>query len=159
MADNPGNGSGFQVYLPKLEDALTHQMEKTAAFTPARERILYVDDEGQALEAGKRVLENLGYQVKALTSSLEALEVFHHSPLEFDLVITDLAMPLISGLELAAELLKIRADVPVILYSGCGESVFPEEARRLGIREFVRKPANIADLARAIRRALDFEEE
>lgn len=158
MAGNPGNGSGFQVYLPGGESRITSRTEKVS-ITSFRERILFVDDERQALELGQRVLEYLGYQVTALTSSLEALEVFHRDPQEFDLVITDLAMPLVSGLELAADLVKIRPELPVILYSGFSESVSPEEARQSGIREFVRKPANIADLARAIRRVLDSEEE
>jgi PAS domain S-box-containing protein len=152
---NPGKGSRFQVYLPRLENGEIPQTEKTAPLTPGKERILYVEDERQVAEVGRRLLAHLGYQVTALNSSLEALEVFHHRPQEFDLVITDLTMPQMTGLELAADFIKIRPGLPIILLSGYSESVSPDSARQLGIREFLSKPVTIADFARAIRRVLD----
>lgn len=158
MAINLENGAGFQVYLPRLDEAETTQTQSKAPFSPLRVRILYVDDERQTVEAGSKLLEHLGCQVTALTSSLAARQVFHDDPQEFDLVITDLAMPMMSGLQLAADLVELRPDVPIILYSGCSESISREAARQLGIREFIRKPANFLELARAIRRVLEVEE-
>jgi YesN/AraC family two-component response regulator len=85
--------------------------------------------------------------------------VFHRRPQEFDLVITDLTMPQMTGLELAADFIKIRPDLPIILCSGYSDSVSPESARQLGIREFLSKPVTIADFARVIRQVLDGEKE
>ncbi len=90
-----------------------------------------------------------------MTSSLKALEVFRRDPEKFDVVITDQAMPLFSGLKLAAELMKVRPELPVILFSSLDGSVSPDIVRQMGIREIVKKPANIEDLALAIRRVLD----
>ena len=114
-----------------------------------------MEDEGQVAEVGRRLLAHLGYQVTALTSSLEALEVFHRHPQAFDLVITDLTMPQMTGLELAADFIKVRPELPIILCSGYSESISPDTARQLGIREFLSKPVTIANLAQAIRRVLD----
>lgn len=152
---NPGKGSCFQVYLPRLKTGKTPQTEEEAPLTPGKERILYVEDERQVAEVGRRLLAYLGYQVTALNSSLEAREVFHSRPQDFDLVITDLTMPQMTGVELAADLVKIRPDLPIILCSGFNESVSPEIARKLNIREFLMKPAKLADFAKAIRRVLD----
>jgi two-component system cell cycle sensor histidine kinase/response regulator CckA len=151
------NGAGFQIYLPGADDNKTPRTDKTSPFTPARAHILYVDDERQTVEVGRKLLEHLGYQITAFTSSLEARKVFYDDPQAFDLVITDMSMPLMSGLELAVDLLKLRPELPVILYSSYSEPVSPEIARNLGIREFLMKPATIGDLARAIRRVLDSE--
>ena len=148
------NDSGFQIYLPDLDRTKVPKTVKTAAGIPVKVRILYVDDDQQIAEMGRRVLEQLGYQVTSFTNSLAAREVFHADPQEFDLVITDLSMPLISGLELAADFAKRRPDLPIILYSG-SEAVSFNEARRHGIWEFLRKPTNILELARAIRRVLN----
>ena len=151
----PGQGSKFHVYLPRLENGVTAKIKKAVPPAPGKERILYVEDEGQVAEVGRRLLTHLGYQVTALTSSVEALEVFHRRPQDFDLVITDLTMPQMTGMELAADLTKIRPELPIILCSGYSESVPPDTARQLGIREFLSKPVTIADFARTIRRVLD----
>jgi len=156
---NPEKDSGSQVLLSVLDSAINPQTDKTVLFTSVKERILYVDDERQILEAGRRFLTHLGYRVTALTSSLEAREVFRSRPQDFDLVITDLNMPLITGLDLAADIAKIRPDLPIILYSGYCESVSPEIVSQSGIREIIKKPANIANLAGIIRRLLDSEED
>jgi PAS domain S-box-containing protein len=152
---NPGKGSRFQVYLPRLEDGVLPQTHMKPHLFPGKERILYVEDEVQVAEVGRRLLVHLGYQVTALNSSLEALEVFHKTPQEFDLVITDLTMPQMTGVELAADFIKVRPELPIILCSGYSESVSPDTARELGIREFLSKPVSISDFSRAIRRVLD----
>lgn len=151
----PGEGSRFQVYLPRLENGVSPQTRKAAPLAPGKERVLYVEDEGPVAAVGRRLLAHLGYRVTALTSSLEALEVFHRHPQEFDLVITDLTMPQMTGLELAADFIKVRPELPIILCSGYSDSLSPDTARQLGIREFLSKPVTIADFARAIRRVLD----
>jgi PAS domain S-box-containing protein len=155
VESNPGQGSSFQVYLPRLKTGITRQTEKAEPLCLGKERILYIEDERQVAEVGRRLLAHLGYQVTALNSSVEARELFHSRPQDFDLVITDLTMPQMTGVELAADFVKIRPDLPIILCSGFNESVSPETARQLNIREFLMKPAKIADFAKAIRRVLD----
>ncbi|MEW6657114.1 MAG: PAS domain S-box protein [Thermodesulfobacteriota bacterium] len=159
VESNPGQGSSFQVYLPRLKTRITRTAEKAEPLCLGRERILYVEDERQVAEVGRRLLSHLGYQVTALNSSVEAQELFHSRPQDFDLVITDLTMPQMTGVELAADFVKIRPDLPIILCSGFNETVSPETARELNIREFLMKPAKIADFAKAIRRVLDSGEE
>ncbi len=152
---NPGKGSSFQVYLPRLKNGITPQTEQAAPLTRGNERILYIEDELQVAEVGRRLLSHLGYQVTAMNSSVEARKVFHSRPQDFDLVITDLTMPQMTGVQLAADFVKIRPDLPIILCSGFNESVSPETARQLNIREFLMKPAKVSDFAKAIRRVLD----
>lgn len=147
------NGSDFRIYFSRRDQAKTPQIRGTVPFT-VRERILYVGDEHQVVEMGRNLLEDFGYRVTALTSSLRALEEFGSRPQEFDLVITDLNMPQLTGVELAAELVKIRPDLPIIICLGSGESVSPEIARKLKIQEFLIKPARITDFISAIFRTL-----
>lgn len=150
-----GEGSKFQVYLPRMEDGAPPQTERTDPLITGHERILLVEDEVQVAEIGHRLLTHLGYQVTVRTNSREALELFQSCPQEFDLVITDLTMPQMTGLDLAANFAEIRPDLPIILCSGYSETVAPETARKLGIREFLEKPVSIAKFAKAIRRVLD----
>jgi CheY-like chemotaxis protein len=92
--------------------------------------------------------------VIAKTDALEALEIFRSQPDAFDLVITDQAMPHVTGRELAEELLRIRSDIPIILCTGFSEVIHEEEAKILGIREFVMKPYSVREIAERIRRSL-----
>ncbi len=119
------------------------------------ERILIVDDEIGLAKLGKDIIESLGYRVTALSSSREALETFRLQPDAFDLVITDMAMPGLNGYELAKELLVIRPDVPIILYTGYSDLIDEEQAKEAGIREYIMKPYKIAGMAAAISRALE----
>ena len=159
MNINSRKDSGGRVTLSVLDLADSPRPDPVVTFTAAKEHLLYVDDDRQVLEMGRRFLTHLGYRVTALTSSLEAREVFLNRPQAFDLVITDLNMPLVSGLDLAAAMVQVRPEMPIILYSGVSEAVPPEIASQAGIRGVLRKPTNIADLAGIIRRLLDTEEE
>ena len=103
---------------------------------------------------GQGVLRRLGYTVVAKRSGREALETFREDG-AFDLVITDQTMPEMTGVMLAAELLKLRPDLPVILCTGYSESVSRETAQEVGIREFLMKPLSKRELAKAVRRALE----
>jgi CheY-like chemotaxis protein len=116
-------------------------------------RILFVDDEEAIVEWGQGVLTRLGYTVIASRSSGEALEAFKKDG-AFDLVITDHTMPGMTGLLLAAELLKIRPDLPIILCTGYSESVSRETALGVGIKEFLMKPLSKEQIARSIHKVL-----
>jgi CheY-like chemotaxis protein len=114
-----------------------------------------VDDEPALSKLYEEILNRIGYRVVARTSSLEALEAFQADPNGFDLVITDLYMPNMNGVDLARGLTEIRPDVPVILSTGFSEAVDGEKAQEAGIQEMLRKPLLASDLAQAIRRVLD----
>ena len=119
------------------------------------ERILMVDDEAPIAKTGSQMLEGLGYAVTTRTSSLEALELFSAKPTDFDLVVTDMTMPNMTGDKLAVELMKIRPDIPVILCTGYSKNVSDETAFEIGIKDFAYKPVVKADLAKTVRRVLD----
>jgi signal transduction histidine kinase len=150
-----GRGSTFHVYLPTLEDA---EAEIEAAAGAARsggsERILLVDDEPQIVDMEKKLLEKLGYRVIGCTSSAEALETFARQPDQFDLVITDMTMPQMTGDRLARQILDIRPGIPVILCTGYNEMISEDKAAAMGIRKFILKPVDKEELAAGIRSAL-----
>jgi DNA-binding NtrC family response regulator len=114
-----------------------------------------VDDEAGIADIARGMLGHLGYEVEVRTSSIEAREMFRANPDRFDLVITDMTMPNMTGDRLAQEILGIRPGTPIILCTGFSESMTQEKARKLGIQEFVMKPFVVKDLAVVIRRALD----
>lgn len=155
VESEPGKGSTFRVHLPKSRDLVRAEPERTASFTGGNERILLVDDEDILVELSKQRLTRFGYRVEATTGSMDALAIFRKDPHGFDLVITDHTMPGMTGMDLAAELLKIRATIPIILCTGYSETVSQERASQIGIKGFLMKPVGKDELAQAIRRALD----
>ena len=108
---------------------------------------------------GEQMLSRLGYEVVARTSSVEALEAFRTQPDKFDLVITDLTMPNMTGKQLARELTGIKSDIPIILCTGYSQIMSDEEAKSIGIDGVVMKPMVMRELAETIRRVLDEEKE
>ena len=152
-----GEGSTFQVYLPIVQgEALQETKGKTVTPTGG-ESILFVDDEIALQEIGQQMLEHLGYRAVVTGSSLDALEIFSKSPEAYDLVITDMTMPHMTGEELARRLLTIRPDLPIILCTGYSEKFTSDKAREIGIRAFFMKPLAIEQLAIIVRRVLDGE--
>ena len=152
----PGKGTQFHIYLPLAESVKKQQVTKVEApIQGGTEHILLVDDEEAILKMEKQALERLGYQVTSLTSSLEALEAFRAAPGKFDMVITDMAMPNMSGDKLSIELTKIRPDIPVLLCTGFSETMTEERIKSLGIRGLLLKPIIIRDLAKKMREVLD----
>ncbi len=150
----PGEGSTFRVLLPKAVDvAIPAAVPGT--LPTGMEHILFLDDEELLTDLAKQILERLGYRVTVLGDSGRALELFSRDPSQFDLVITDQTMPGMTGLHLAEELLRIRAEIPIILCTGHSERVDREKARTAGIREFLMKPLARQELAEAVRRAID----
>lgn len=150
----PEKGTTFHIFLPKITDKTTRAAHTDDSLCGGSERILFVDDECVLVELGQELLEALGYNVTARTSSREALELFRAKPDDFDLVITDMTMPGLTGRELAGELLKIRPDIPIIMCSGFTEFINANEARDAGISEFLMKPYVTSRMAQVIRKAL-----
>jgi CheY-like chemotaxis protein len=150
-----GKGSTFKVYLPAGLKEFETENKLSASIRQGDETILFVDDEDALVEMGYEVLQELGYKVKACGSSQEALEVFQERPGDFDLVITDLTMPQMNGIELSRNLIRLRPDIPIILCTGFSGKITPESAKAAGIKAVLMKPLVIANLAETIRAMLD----
>jgi CheY-like chemotaxis protein len=137
----------------KAPDSISANTAESSPF--GSERILLVDDEDAIARLEKQMLERLGYRVTSRVSSLEALEAFKASPESYDLVITDMSMPNMTGDRLARELVAIRSDVPVIVCTGFSEKMNHEKAEAFGIKGFLMKPIIKSEMAQMIRRVLD----
>ena len=152
----PEKGTEVHIYLPI--------MKKTVHATPqsiikpvqgGTERILLVDDEEGIVKMVQQMLERLGYQVISHTRSPEALKVFKANPNQFDLIISDMTMPQMTGLELANEIKRLRPDIPFIICTGFSEQINGDIYKELGIQSFLTKPVIKKEMAQAIRNALD----
>jgi PAS domain S-box-containing protein len=151
-----GGGSTFNVFIPVLEDRFETLTETGEMPIPrGSEHVLFVDDEPPLVEIGQRMLESLGYSVTPVIGSMDALQCFKKNPFQFDLVLTDYTMPTMRGDQLAAELLKIRQDIPIILATGFTDKITHQDITRLGIRTIILKPIVMAHVATTIRKVLD----
>lgn len=150
-----GKRSRFEVFLPIIETPVETAEEPLKTLHQGKERILYVDDEKPIAEVGKLRLEHLGYEVTAKTSSIEAFELFKCAPDNFDLVITDLTMPKMTGLELARELTAVRPDIPIILCTGYHIQMTEKDPEKTGIQACLMKPIILNELAETVRTVLD----
>ncbi len=151
----PGAGTAFQLYLPAgTGNAIPPRTEPAELPPAAGERVLLVDDERQVGQVTMLILRQLGYSVELESSPLDALAMFRVAPDAFDVVMTDLTMPRMTGVELAKELHRIRPDLPVLLVTGFIGSLPQEKAREGGFCEVLQKPVPIAELSRALQRAL-----
>jgi PAS domain S-box-containing protein len=154
-----GKGTEFNIYFPLLmETERERKIESAVNIAGGKENILFVDDEDALVDIGNGMLTGLGYQVIGRTSSLEALELFRARPDQFDLVITDMTMPNMTGIELAQKIMLCRPDMPIILCTGFSEAITPDRAKMIGIRELIMKPIILEQLAAAMRRELDRKE-
>jgi PAS domain S-box-containing protein len=160
VESKPDQGSQFKVYLPSL-DKSTNVITDTSSIPiiSGTECILLVDDEEDLVFGTERMLTQLGYKVIARTDPLVALQLFCSAPEEFDLIITDQAMPHMNGTELARELTRIRPDIPVILCTGY-DTVSSSDTNDIGetaefINELALKPLIREEIASMIRRVLD----
>ncbi len=151
----PGRGSSFNLFFPTIKGKVQQEAVTSLELPTGRERILFVDDERGLADLGEEMLQSLGYVVTAKTNSTEALELFNSQPDAFDLVITDMTMPGLTGKELASKLMETRCDIPVILCTGFSELINEKQAKDSGIRELLMKPYVRSNLAEAVRRALD----
>ena len=151
----PGQGSTFNVLLPKSEGKPEQEIDPRSPIPSGNEHILFIDDEYELAKMAKQMLEELGYKVSIRTSSVEALELFRSKAKRFDLVITDMSMLNLTGDKLAIEMLRIKPEIPIILYAGFGEWISESKAKSIGIREFAVKPIMMREIAQKIRRALD----
>ena len=154
-----GKSTKFEVYLPLTLDRSDTQGQAESQITGGNERILLVDDEHDILEIENEMLKKLGYIVTTKDNAKDALKLFAEQPEQFDLVITDMTMPDMTGDRLADELIKISSDIPIILCTGFSELMSKEKAESLGIKGFLLKPIAMRDLSNMIRIVLDDKED
>ncbi len=151
----PGKGTRFTIYLPMTQNRKFSHEKLPEWVLSGSERILFVDDEAALTKMGKRILQGLGYSVTTENSSRKALELFRSRPDAFDLVITDMTMPDMTGDRLAVELIRIRPGIPVILCSGYSKKLSRKTADEIGIKAMAEKPIVKEKLAGMIRSILD----
>jgi len=149
-------GSTFNIYLPLIHSPHKNESaEKGKILHTGCERILVVDDEYTIVNLEKLILERLGYHVTSLTSSLEALSAFKSDPEAFDLVLSDMTMPNMTGDQLAAELMSIKPDIPIIICTGFSDKINKDKAEAFGIKGFLMKPVLRSELSQIVRKILD----
>jgi len=146
----PGKGTTFEVYLPTIMDQTITSEEATQVAPVGAGRILFVDDEIMVTDATKANLESLGYTVLTENDPVRALAQFETEPYSFDLIITDMSMPKMTGLQLSTKICQIRSDIPIILITGFSDLLEETKLSQYGIRELVRKPIRKAILAQII---------
>jgi PAS domain S-box-containing protein len=155
VTSEPGKGSAFTVYFPQIDEGPETDVAGDNEFPTGSERILFVDDEESIVEMSEDVLAELGYEVTSRINGRDALVLLKEDPSRFDLVITDQTMPEMTGLDLAKEVLAIRADIPVILCTGFSHVVDADKAKGAGIRAFAMKPLTKREIAKTIRKVLE----
>lgn len=148
-------GTCFQLIFPTVDDEVTSFKFDSASAPGGNERILVVDDEDELRLLLERMLTNLGYEVQSYSDSTEALREFKSNPEGYDLVLTDMTMPKLTGKELVRKILAARPDIPIIMCTGFSEIMDRNEALSMGVREYVMKPVVKHELADIVRKVLD----
>ena len=154
VSSSPGTGTTFSVYLPLTEAEPAQEPAPLAAPRGNGETILVVDDEESLVRLAEEVLASLGYEPVGCVGAIEALRVFRAAPQRFDAAVTDAIMPELSGLELLAELRRLRPELPAILVSGYGGPDLNAAATAAGVQAVLVKPLGAADLAQSLAQLL-----
>jgi CheY-like chemotaxis protein len=157
LESEPGRGASFEIYLPLLKDAEEDAQDGASMrnlTTHNNEKILFVDDEANLVDMTRELLKELGYQATTCMDPIEALAMFRANPGAYDMIITDMTMPKMTGDTLAAEVRKIRPTMPIILCTGYSEQMSEDRALALGFSAYLQKPFSITELATEIQRTL-----
>ncbi len=156
VKSSPGEGSTFDIYIPALKQKfMPDPQAENIIHARGNERILLVDDEHQVLRLEKTMLERLGYKVETQDSSLKAVELVIADPDRFDLVITDMTMPDMTGDLLARKIMDIIPGFPIIICTGFSERISPERARSIGVKGLLFKPIIKSKFTETVRSVLD----
>ena len=151
----PGEGSVFSVFFPVLENPASSTPKQEPEYPRGSERILFVDDEELLVEVGVEMLKDLGYDAVGVTGSDEAYDMFLEEPERFDLVITDMTMPGMTGDQMAIKMMQHRPEIPIVICTGFSKRMSAMQAASTGIRAFLMKPVTVEELSRTIRNVLD----
>jgi CheY-like chemotaxis protein len=154
VRSRPGEGTRFDIFFPMVKAPAPEAPFAKGETCRGSGCILLVDDDRELTAVGRQMLEKLGYSVQTSGDGVSALTLFKEDPGYFDLVITDMTMPRMTGDRLATELLRIRPDLPIILCTGYSELINDRKAREIGIRQFLVKPVTLQHLGDSIRAAL-----
>jgi len=154
VESKPGEGATFRVYFPAIAEPVPTETIAPTLELGHGEHILLVDDESENVRMETKALEHLGYRITSFEHSPKALECFLANPQEFDILITDQTMPLLTGLELSRKILQVRPHFPIILLSGYIEADIPQELRDIGLSAFLTKPIDLPELSQAVHKAL-----
>jgi signal transduction histidine kinase/ActR/RegA family two-component response regulator len=155
VSSEVGVGTTFDVYLPiTVAPTRIDQVVSTSDLQRGSGRILLVDDEAQVVQVTGELLTSLGYEVTGRTSPVVALSLVAANPEGYDLVLTDLTMPELTGVELSRKIQQVRGDLPVVLFTGYSDSVSREDAEAAGIRRYCMKPVSLRELAKVIHTTL-----
>jgi PAS domain S-box-containing protein len=154
VLSEPGKGTAIHVLLPRIIGVAPPKTDTAELSVRGTERLLMVDDEKSLIQAGVQMMSRLGYQVTGATDPLKALDMFKQDPDGFDLVVTDLTMPHLTGLQLAREIKNIKPGIPIILSSGFSTLSTRQKIKAYGIDDFVMKPIVRNELALVVRKAL-----
>jgi len=150
-----GEGATFEIFLPTTELNNAKNVQDSKEMPPGQEKILFVDDEHDITNIGGEILTRLGYKVNCKNDPQTALEEFRQNSDGYDLVITDMSMPEMTGEELSAEMIKIRSDIPIILSTGYDEKFSQKATSKTTIKNYLMKPINLNELANAVRKTID----
>jgi len=155
VESEPGKGAAFHCYFPVVAEIerIVEAEVVCDKVKGGKETILFVDDEADILDVCGEMLKNLGYEIISSSVSKEALKLFQNQPEKFDLLITDMTMPEMSGKRMALEILKIRPDIPVIVITG--KKVEDEILFKITDGEIIQKPFSQLEIGAVIRRVLD----
>ena len=151
----PGKGSAFTILFPAVTVKPVEKAKAPVEIPRGNERILFVDDEESIVTMTQLLLERLGYQVETKTNPVEALELFQLDSDKFDLVITDMTMPQMTGITLSEKLLELRSDIPVIICTGHSPLIDEKRSSAMGIAAYAAKPIERIEIANTIRKVLD----
>jgi signal transduction histidine kinase/ActR/RegA family two-component response regulator len=150
-----GCGTTFTIWLPIAGEAAVPSLEIASKLPHGQgQSIMIVDDEKWLVALGEEILAALGYEPIGFNGGMAALEAFRDAPQRFDVVLTDEAMPKLSGTDLAREIRLLRPDIPIVLMSGYASAALLEHAHAVGIREVLRKPLQRKDIAECFGRVL-----
>jgi len=150
-----GSGATFSILFPIIDEKPEGEFEMDDDFAPGTEAILFVDDEKAIADMAQKILQRIGYRVEARLNPKESLALFKEAPYMFDLIITDMTMPQMTGVTLFEKIKDIRPDIPIIICTGHSALMNEEKAKELGVAAYVMKPINMKALSATIRDVLD----
>ncbi len=161
VESEPGSGSCFSIYFPVMNGDLqeTSLVPDSKELIKGKGNILFVDDEQSIVKLCQKMLTSAGYSVMTALSGRDALGYFLIGKVRIDLLITDMAMPGMTGKKLIKEVLKIKPDLPVILCTGYSENMTEKEAKAIGVNAYIEKPYELIDLSMAVRKAIDMKKQ
>lgn len=150
-----GSGAVFTIFFPIVAETLELPDGESNEIPHGSEEILFVDDEESIVTMTKKVLERLSYKVEGKTNPVEALELFQSEPQRFDLVISDMTMPQMTGVKFLEQIKRLRPDIPFIICTGHSALMDEEQSKKMGVNAFLMKPIVMKAIAATVRKVLD----